>query len=312
VLIRPWIQFGLGTFVLVCADPLYAQQTAPSQKAVAVAAVAASTTALQSGNADQVREALEMLAAGSGGEAAANAVVARLRRGLPPQLIEQAIDTLVLLNRPSAGPALLELTQHRRTQVRIKAISAIAALQIRSAQSALLYALDDPSGEVRSGAVNALTRVGNARALSALLTAAERGVPGAWQASAQLVQPKDLKQLFERARTADVVDVRAALDTLLARPNLPSESKLRTVAWVRERGTASARSCLLDWLAALPVNAQPNMRSALLKAVSDLDREHPEHKTHDVAESNDAGKPKAMLTTPASTGHVAQAREVTR
>ncbi|MEY4579651.1 MAG: hypothetical protein RL701_4354 [Pseudomonadota bacterium] len=291
MLIRPWIQFGLGSLVVVCADPLYAQQAAPSAKPVPVAAASAVATphattdaakqALQAGDAEQVRAALETLAmsgSGSGaGESAANAVVARLRRGLPPQLIEQAIDALVLLNRPSAGPALLELTQHRRTQVRIKAISALGALQIRSAQSALLYALDDPSGEVRSSAVSALTRVGNARALPALLTAAERGVPGAWQASAQLVQPKDLKQLFERARTADVVDVRAALDTLLARNNLPSESKLRTVAWVRARGTASARSCLLDWLAALPVNAQANMRSALLKAVSELDREHPEH-----------------------------------
>ena len=99
----------------------------------------------------------------------------------------------MLLHRPSAGPALLELTQHRRTQVRTKAMAALAALEVRSAQSALLYALDDPSGEVRSAAVSALARVGDGRALSALLTAAERGVPGAWQASAQLARPNSMR-----------------------------------------------------------------------------------------------------------------------
>lgn len=273
------VRLGMWGLVAVGASHLYAQAAPPSAAGTPnVALIASAKQALESADPSQVREALETLAGSAGGENVANAVVARLRRGLPPQLIEQAIDTLVLLDKPSAGPALLELTQHRRMQIRVKAIAALAALHVRNAQSALLYALDDPSGEVRSSAVHALAQIGNTRALPALLTAAERGVPGAWQAGAQLVPAGSAKQFFERASKADVVELRAALDTLLARQNLPLEVKLRTVAWVRERGTVAARACLLDWLAALPVKAQPSMRTALLKAVEDIDHDHPELK----------------------------------
>lgn len=271
------------TALFTWTAPVQAQAT----PALSAQTIAAAQEKLQAGSEAVIREGLETLASasGPGAESAATAVVARLRRGLPPQLIEEAIDALVLLHRPSAGPALLELTQHRRTQVRTKAMAALAALEIRSAQSALLYALDDPSGEVRSTAVSALARVGDGRALSALLTAAERGVPGAWQASAQLARPSDVKTFLTRAQNAEVSDLRAALDTLFARTNLPPEVKLRTIAWLRERGSASARTYLLGQLAALPERAQPNLRHALLKAVEELDREHPEFRNASAAVS---------------------------
>ena len=265
---------------------------------------------LQSGNEASVREGLEALTQ-LGGEAASATVVARLRRGLTPQLIEPAIAALVRLKRPSASPALLELAQHRRAQVRAEAVAALAALQIKSAQSALLYALDDPSPEVRAAAVSALARVGNARAVPALLTAAERGVPGAWQASASLTPAID--PLLARAQNTDVAELRPALDTLLGRSDLPQAAKLHAITWVTERGSVSARGCLLDWLGALPEKAPAALRHALLAAVETIDRDHPESK-RDVAKSpaGAAPKPSAVVPPPTAAKQVALAPEESR
>jgi HEAT repeat protein len=270
----------LGVFASLSSQPAASWAQANPQPLAAAAKPAdpkwqlsAAKEQLQAGNEASVREGLQALTQ-LGGEAASAAVAARLRRGLSPQLIEPAIDALVKLKRPSASPALLELAQHRRAHVRAEAVAALAALQIKSAESALLYALDDPSPEVRAAAVSALERVGNARAVPALLTAAERGVPGAWRASASLTPAID--PLLARAQTTDVAELRPALDTLLARKDLPHAAKLRAIAWVTERGSVSARVCLLDWLGALPEKASPALRHALLTAVETIDRDHPE------------------------------------
>jgi HEAT repeat protein len=244
---------------------------------------------LQNGDEAAVRQAFASLVE-LGGDVAAQAVVARLRRGLPPQLIEAAIDTLVFLNRPSLAPPLLELTQHRRIQIRIKAMQALASLKMKSAQSALLYALDDPSSEVRSAAVQALASLGNARALPALYTAAERGVPGAWDAVAQIAGPADFKTLFARAGREDVMLVRPALDALLARENLPLDAKLKLVQQVAALGTPAARAVLVEWNAAYKADGHPRLRQSLADGLSKFDREHPQPK--------DAGALPAKPATP--------------
>ena len=51
----------------------------------------------------------------------------RIRQGLPPDLLDQAITTLMALSQPNAGPVLFELTAHRRADVRLHAVEAIAA-----------------------------------------------------------------------------------------------------------------------------------------------------------------------------------------
>jgi hypothetical protein len=225
---------------------------------------------LDKGDASAVEQALMVLAQ-MGGDAAAQSVVARLRRGLPPQLTEVAIDALVMLERPLAAPALLELALHRRVPVRVKAIAALGALRVKSAQSALLYALDDPSAEVRSAAVEALASAGNPRALPALFAAADHGVVGAWKAIGSLATPADLKRILERAAGGDVSVLRPALDALSARKDLPLDAKLRTVAELEKLASPSARACLAQWLAALQNDAPPRMRQVLLVSIKKLD-----------------------------------------
>jgi HEAT repeat protein len=280
--------------LLTCGSAQVAAEDArvSSSKPGSIAAeqLRATEEKLEKGDAAAIEQALGVLGQ-IGGDAAAQSVVARLRRGLPPQLTEMAIDVLVLLQRPVAAPALLELTLHRRVPIRVKAIAALGALKARSAQSALLYALDDPSAEVRGAAVQALASAGNARALPALLTAAERGVAGSWQAIGNLATAADLKRLLERAHGGDVTVLRPALDELMARTNLPLEAKLRMVQELEKLGSPSARACLVEWLAAMKTDGPARVRQVLFASIKKLDQAAPPTKAASVADSA-AAKPK--------------------
>lgn len=228
---------------------------------------------LDGGEEASIRQALTTLA-DLGGDASARVVTARLQRGLPPQLIEAAIDTLVLLNRPASGAALLELTQHRRSHIRSRAIQALGALRQQSAQAALLYALDDPSPEVRGAAVEALGAVGNARAVPALIAAAERGMPGAWRAIGRVVGPADVKLVLQHALEGDVGPIRPALDALIARTDWSIGARARLLQQLSELGTPSVRKCLSDYRASDAL-ATPRLQQAITDALARLDREHP-------------------------------------
>jgi HEAT repeat protein len=153
-------------------------------------------------------------------------------------------------------------------------MQAIAALKQRSAQAALLYALDDPSSEVRTAAVEALASVGNARALPALLTAADRDVPGAWAAIGSLASKADLKSLFERAPEGDLRLIRPALDAMIARKDLPLESRVKMVQQVAVLGSVSARAWVADWLANIAATDPPRLRQALADGLARIDRDN--------------------------------------
>ncbi len=225
---------------------------------------------LERADEDSVRQGLNMLSS-VGGDAAAQLVVARLRRGLPPLLTEAAVDALVLLGRPSAAPALLELTQHSRVPIRKRAIDALASLQIRSAQSAVLFALDDPSPDVRMAAVAALGSIGNARVLPALFTAADRHVDGALASIGNIASTRDLPTLLARVQNADVSAIEPALSAMMGRKDMPPLSKLRIVHELDQLASPSARTCLVHWLDAVKTTGPAQLRKALFDAIKRLD-----------------------------------------
>jgi HEAT repeat protein len=165
------------------------------------------------------------------GRAAADAIVTRLKQGLPPQLTESALDVLSGLDQPIAGPVLAELTLHRRWQIRAKASAALGALRLRSSVSVLLYALDDPSPEVRSAAARALGLAGDPRAIPALTAALQRGVDGALEGLAQLATHKQVELILARAKT-DLRGSEPALWLLLARENVAPVTKLKVIQFV--------------------------------------------------------------------------------
>jgi hypothetical protein len=185
-----------------------------------------------------------------GGRAAAEAIVARLQAGLPPQLAELALDALAELDQPLATPVLSELTLHRRWQIRQRAVAALGALRVRSTVSVLLFALDDPSEQVRSEAARALGNVGDPRALPALTAALERDVEGALVAIAQVGSSKHVELLLTRAK-ANLTASEPALWAWLTRSNLPAVSKIKVIQSLDAWNTEEAHNVLAHWQANL-------------------------------------------------------------
>jgi HEAT repeat protein len=271
LLVAGWYLSGSVPVAAEAAKQPTAAAAVPAKPAAQSAELLrAARTKLEAADPASVEQALGQLAE-LGGEQAAQAVVARLRRGLPPQLTGSAIDALVRIKSPSAASVLLELTLHRRAPIRVKAVAALGTLKVRSAQSALLYALDDPSPEVRGSAVQALASVGNARALPALLTAADRGVAGAWQAVGSLATAADFKRLLSQQAGGDVTLLRPALDVMIARSDLPLDAKLRTVQELEKLGSPSARACLASWLTVAKNTGPARVRQGLLDAIKRMD-----------------------------------------
>jgi HEAT repeat protein len=206
-----------------------------------------------------------------GGEPSVAAIVARLRRGLTPQLTERAIECLVVIGKPSAGPALLELTLHRRAKLRQAAMTALGALKIRSAQSALLLALDDPSPDVRAAAARALAEVGTPRALPTLWEAAERGVGHALETIGTIATTREIKPVFAHVQNNDVTLIAPALQAMLERDSFPLAGKLTIVQEVEKLGSPSARMYLVRWLDAWKESGHPRLRQTLFDAIKRLD-----------------------------------------
>jgi len=216
---------------------------------------------LDGANTDAVEQAFASLAE-LGGAEALKLVVARVKRGLPPQLVEPALTSLLAFRQQSTVPVLLELCQHRRWQVREKAIETLGLLGARSSQSSLLYALDDPSADVRSAAVQALGLVGDARALPALALAVERGVDGAALALGRLGNTKEADLLLARARASQMKSVEPGLHAMLLRTNLSVATKLHIVHELSSLPGVEAREYLAAWASA-PAGLDGRVLSAL-------------------------------------------------
>lgn len=269
----------IGWFIALGAPLIQAQDqptklgaaVTPSPSQVRAGREKAAKQKLESSDPEAIQQALEVLGE-LGGETAATVVGARLREGLPPLLIEQAIDALVLINRPSVGPVLLELTLHRRATVRQRAVTAIGALKIRSAQSALLYCLDDPSLDVRSAAVVALGAIGDQRAISALLSAADHGADKALESIGRIARGQNLPMILERARGADVALVRPALQVMMERANYPLGGKLEIVKALAKLASPSARALLVEWLEMWKTTGHPQLRTRLFDAIKQVDQ----------------------------------------
>jgi HEAT repeat protein len=220
---------------------------------------------LSAADAELVQQGLVELAQ-LGGKDAAQLVIARLRRGLPPQLIDASIDALTRLKDPSAIPLLLELATHRRYQVRAHAVDALGGLGAKNAEAVLLYALDDPSSDVREAAVRSLGKVGSRRALKPLLAAAERGLSGALGAVGNIGGSAEAELLLTRAK-AGQADALSGLSAMIVRSNVPFVTKSKIVSTLRELGSQDAKDCLAQSLSALGEKSDPRVRKLLGQAL---------------------------------------------
>lgn len=209
--------------------------------------VAEATELLQSRQAADIQRGLESLGL-SGARGGVAPIAARIEQGLPPQLLQMAIDTLSILGRREAGPILTRLMSHRRADVRLAAVRAIAATQPRNAEEVLTGGLSDLAPEVRGAAAEGLGTIGATGALDALFAAMERQVPEAPMAIGQLATPAAVDRFLGYLGRVSLDVLGPALSEMLSRQDLASSARVSIVHRISEFATPGARQILQDFV----------------------------------------------------------------
>ncbi|GAB4206032.1 MAG: hypothetical protein OHK0013_22370 [Sandaracinaceae bacterium] len=253
----------LALFALLAAPAAGAPAPAHAQRMTVPQAVAL----LASNDPDEVRMGIETMGL-IGSPAAVEPLAARIRRGLPPELLATAIDTLGILGRAEAGPVLFELVGHRRPEIRLRAVQAIAMCRPRGAETALISALGDASAPVRSAAAQTLGELRATGAIESLFLAFEHDVAEAGLALAAVTRPEDVTRLLAYLGRRPFTALRPTLLALAVRSDLPARTRLEVVHRVGELATSEARALLEEIAASLPSSDVGPVRRAATDAAA--------------------------------------------
>ena len=100
----------------------------------------ASWSGLESSDRAEIRRTIAAVQQ-DGSFRAVRALHERIQNGLPPQLLDQAIDALTAMGRGSAARVLLQLVRHRRAEVRAKVAAGVVATRAPNARRELYEAM---------------------------------------------------------------------------------------------------------------------------------------------------------------------------
>jgi hypothetical protein len=204
--------------------------------------------ALNANNHDQVESGIQNI--GMHGEAAGVKPLAdRIRRGLPADLLELSIMTLLALGQPSAGPVLFDLAMHRRPKIRALAIEAIAAIKPPGAEGVLVSALSDNNAEVRAKAAVGLGEIEAVGSMETLFRALDRGVLEASEAIGKVITANRVTDLLGYLNKLPLHSLGPALITVLGRADVATKAKLTIVGRLEEMATPEVKNHLVDFLA---------------------------------------------------------------
>jgi HEAT repeat protein len=210
---------------------------------------------LSSEDQSEVQQGIESIGL-SGNPRFVPLLAARIRQGLPLELLETAVDTLGVLGRAEAGDVLFLLATHRREVIRQKAVDAIVGSRPRGAEAVLVSALSDQSPAVRSAAAVGLGQLGARGSTDALFHALDRNILEASMALGQVVSAAEVARVLGYIGQLPFDVVMPALNEILARADLPLERKLEVIAQVAELATPEVRQFLVDVQDALPDDRQ--------------------------------------------------------
>lgn len=195
---------------------------------------------LDAESADEVRLGIEAL--GTIGSARVVApLMARIRRGLPADLLDLALETLGVVGQREAGPVLFQLLTHRREAVRLSAVDAIVSCKPRGAERALATALSDSDPRVRAAAALGLGQLGARGSIDDLFHAFERGVLESATAIGQLADAAGADRLLDHLGRVPFDAIAPAVNELLARDDVADRVKLEIVGRLAELATPEVR-----------------------------------------------------------------------
>lgn len=221
---------------------------------------------LESRSVDEIRLGIETLGL-SPSPRAADALAARVRRGLPPPLLEAALSTFGAMQQPTSVGVVLELARHRDAGVRAKAVEVLGVLGGADATAAMRRGLDDESRTVRVAAVRAMNAALDRGGVPTLMRAFDRGVLEAAEAIGHLGSPDEVRALLGHLGITPFEAIMPGLAEALRRGDLPQRLRLDIVARITELGTENARRFFEELQPNLPGPPNDPVRRAVNDAI---------------------------------------------
>jgi HEAT repeat protein len=240
-----------------------AKKPAPPEGSLSLEEIA---VMLASPQQDEVRTAIEASAV-LGEPDIIPMIEERIKAGLPPKLLDAAIDTMILIADPKAGQVFLPLARHRRSSVRVTAIKALAGLRVDGAGDVLIKALSDLEPDVRAAAATGLAELGTTKGVNALFRAFEKDVAGAANALGLLVDAKGVERALGYLGRVPLTSLTPIFDAVLARKDLSEAVRQRVVTQLTDLGTAEARGYLEGVRQTLPPDTPAKLRRAIDDAI---------------------------------------------
>jgi hypothetical protein len=194
----------------------------------------------------------------------------RIRQGLPPDLLEAAVVTLMALSQPEAGPVLFELTTHRRPEIRLRAVEALVATNPPGAASALTVALSDSDPKVRSAAATGLGEIEATSAVEKLFLSLDRGNMEASGAIGRVLSAGDVRRLVSYLGKIPFHSLAPALAEVLKRKDVTESAKLELVARLEDTGTREVKTYLADLVASAGNELPQPVSRAMLRAMQEI------------------------------------------
>lgn len=231
--------------------------------------VAAAAAMLSSTSHDDIEAGIQSLGL-IGSTAAVDPIVARVRAGLPPDLLETSLVTLMALGQPQAAPLYYDLIEHRRPEIRLRAIEAIVALKPAGAEPALQRALADLDAKVRSAAALALGELRATGSVELLFRALDRGTFEASQAIGQALRSDHVSRLLGYLGTVPFHSLAPAFTEILQRKDIGEKDKLSVVSKLQDVGTHEVKTYFGDLVRIAGEKLPPAVNRAVLRAMQEI------------------------------------------
>lgn len=205
---------------------------------------------LESANADEVRDAIDLLTVIERPEVVPP-LAALLRSGQPDAITDRSLEALGALAQPAAIDVLVEFTHHRREGARRRAYQSLASIQDPRVPRLLEQGLRDSDRGVRGAAALALGDIGARASVDTLFIAFDRGVIEAAIAIGKLGDAAAVNKFSESIGRRPLSVMLSGFEQFVRRSDLTDAVKLDIVQRLGEIAGPLVKSFLRDYLGTL-------------------------------------------------------------
>jgi HEAT repeat protein len=206
---------------------------------------------LSSDNADEVREAIDLLSVIDRPEVIPH-LATLLRSGQSDPITDRTLEALGGLAHSDAIEILSAFTHHRRPGARRRAFQGLAAIEDRRIPELLESGLSDSDRNVRATCALALGEIGARGSLDILFRAFERGVVEAAIAIGKLGNQRAVERFDEHLGDRPLAIMLSGYHEFLRRNDISNQVKTDIVARLGEVSGPMVRRFLQEFLGTFP------------------------------------------------------------